>query len=149
MGAATLMPIAVLSATRARRPAFWARMRSTCAFARSTPTRVTSNFGHVPTSKNPLALRRLSWARSTACSFFRLLKGNDRYQISPVEVAGRDQATVSSVRFARTAAERYDLSTENKLAGVPRFPVAETAAVRGSRSTRATRNLGVPPRPWA
>ena len=46
-------------------------------------------------------------------------KGNDRYQISPVEVAGRDQATVSSVRFARTAAERYHLSTENKLAGVP------------------------------
>ena len=30
-----------------------------------------------------------------------------------------------------------------------RFPVAETVAVSGPRSTRATRYLGVPPRPWA
>ncbi len=43
----------------------------------------------------------------------------DRYPISPVEVAGRDQAIVSSVRFARRVLERYRLSQDTKLSHVP------------------------------
>ncbi|HEV8676978.1 MAG TPA: ribonucleotide reductase N-terminal alpha domain-containing protein, partial [Methylomirabilota bacterium] len=43
----------------------------------------------------------------------------DRYPVSAVEVKGRDQATVSSVRFARRILERYQLSQETKLSGVP------------------------------
>ncbi len=60
------MPIAVFSAMRARLTAFCARMRSTRALATSTSARVTSDFGRVPTSKKPLALRRFSSARSWA-----------------------------------------------------------------------------------
>ncbi|HEV8615515.1 MAG TPA: LAGLIDADG family homing endonuclease [Methylomirabilota bacterium] len=46
-------------------------------------------------------------------------KPGDRYHVSAVEVTGRDQATVSSVRFARHARERFGLTQENKVAGVP------------------------------
>ncbi|MBI4592642.1 MAG: ribonucleoside reductase class II [Candidatus Rokubacteria bacterium] len=44
---------------------------------------------------------------------------SDRYRISAVEVTGRDQATVSSVRFAQHIHSRYGLTQENKLSGVP------------------------------
>src|SRR5205823_3771936 len=43
----------------------------------------------------------------------------DRYHIAPVEVTGRDQATVSSVRFARTVTEKYALTQDSKIARVP------------------------------
>jgi ribonucleoside-diphosphate reductase alpha chain len=43
----------------------------------------------------------------------------DRYHVSPVEVTGRDQATVSSVRFARTVIEKYGLTQDTKTARVP------------------------------
>src|SRR5207244_4375082 len=36
-------------------------------------------------------------------------RAGDRYHVSAVEVTGRDQATVSCVRFARHIAERYAL----------------------------------------
>src|SRR3989338_3335788 len=66
VGALIAMPMAVLSAMRARLTAFCDRMRSTRALATSTSARVTSNLGRVPTSKKPRALRRFSAARSTA-----------------------------------------------------------------------------------
>ena len=43
----------------------------------------------------------------------------DRYPIRAVEVTGRNQATVSSVRFAGRVLERYRLSQETKLSQVP------------------------------
>ncbi len=43
----------------------------------------------------------------------------DRYAITAVEVTGRDQATVSSVRFARRVLERYRVSQDTKLSHVP------------------------------
>ncbi|MFQ5989483.1 MAG: LAGLIDADG family homing endonuclease, partial [Candidatus Methylomirabilales bacterium] len=43
----------------------------------------------------------------------------DRYAITAVEVTGRDQATVSSVRFARRVLERYRVSQDAKLSHVP------------------------------
>jgi ribonucleoside-diphosphate reductase alpha chain len=43
----------------------------------------------------------------------------DRYHIAPVEVLGRDQATVSSVRFARLVGQRYGVTQANKIEGVP------------------------------
>jgi ribonucleoside-diphosphate reductase alpha chain len=43
----------------------------------------------------------------------------DRYHVKPVDVTGRDQATVSSVRLARLFLERHGVSQERKLAGVP------------------------------
>ena len=46
-------------------------------------------------------------------------KVGDRYHIAPVEVTGRDQATVSSVRFARTVTEKYALTQDSKTARVP------------------------------
>ena len=58
VGALIAMPMAVLSAMRARLTAFCARIRLTRALATSTSARVTSKRGRVPTSKKPLALRR-------------------------------------------------------------------------------------------
>src|SRR5712691_2091849 len=46
-------------------------------------------------------------------------KAGDRYHIAPVEVTGRDQATVSSVRFARAVIEKYGLTQDAKTARVP------------------------------
>jgi ribonucleoside-diphosphate reductase alpha chain len=43
----------------------------------------------------------------------------DRYHVSVVEVKGRDQATVSSVRLARHVHERFGLTQDNKVASVP------------------------------
>jgi ribonucleoside-diphosphate reductase alpha chain len=43
----------------------------------------------------------------------------DRYHIAPVEVTGRDQMTVSSVRMARHIADRFGVSQDNKVSGVP------------------------------
>jgi ribonucleoside-diphosphate reductase alpha chain len=43
----------------------------------------------------------------------------DRYHVSAVDVTGRDQATVSSVRFARLAHERFGITQDSKVAGVP------------------------------
>ncbi|MFQ5847718.1 MAG: LAGLIDADG family homing endonuclease [Candidatus Methylomirabilales bacterium] len=43
----------------------------------------------------------------------------DRYPITAVQVAGRDQATVSSVRFARRVLQRFRLSQDTKLSQVP------------------------------
>jgi ribonucleoside-diphosphate reductase alpha chain len=40
-------------------------------------------------------------------------------RIAPVEIAGRDEARVSSQRLARIVLERYGISAETKLAGVP------------------------------
>src|SRR5436309_8238401 len=46
-------------------------------------------------------------------------KESARYCVSVVNVAGRDQATVSSARFARAALAEYTLTQDTKLAGVP------------------------------
>jgi ribonucleoside-diphosphate reductase alpha chain len=43
----------------------------------------------------------------------------ERQRIAPVEIAGRDEARVSSRRLARIVLERYGVSAETKLAGVP------------------------------
>jgi len=43
-------------------------------------------------------------------------QAGDRYHITPVEVTGRDQATVSSVRFARAVTEKYGLTQDAKTA---------------------------------
>jgi ribonucleoside-diphosphate reductase alpha chain len=57
---------------------------------------------------------------------------DNRYRISAVQVTGRDQATVSSVRFARRAEDLYDLSSESKLAGVsPKILGASEELQRG------------------
>ena len=58
-------------------------------------------------------------------------KEGARYCVSAVDVAGRDQATVSSVRFARAALAEYALTQDTKLAGVP-------AAVLSARDVMAT-----------
>src|SRR5262249_1653803 len=72
VGESTSIAIAMLSATIAWRRAFRARIRSTRALATSTSARATSDLGRVPTSKKPLADRRFSSARSTACSCTRI-----------------------------------------------------------------------------
>ncbi len=69
VGALTAMPIAALSATRARLTAFWARITLTRPLATSTSARVTKDLGWVPTWKKPCALRRLTSARSSAATF--------------------------------------------------------------------------------
>src|SRR2546426_1720328 len=46
-------------------------------------------------------------------------QAGDRYHITPVEVTGRDQATVSSVRFARAVTEKYGLTQDAKTARIP------------------------------
>jgi ribonucleoside-diphosphate reductase alpha chain len=54
----------------------------------------------------------------------------DRYHVSAVEVTGRDQATVSSVRFARRIHERFGLTQDNKVAGVPPAVLAGSEALQ-------------------
>src|SRR5207245_7298087 len=46
-------------------------------------------------------------------------QAGDRYHITPVEVTGRGQATVSSVRFARAVTEKYGLTQDAKTARIP------------------------------
>ena len=46
-------------------------------------------------------------------------RSGDRHHVSAVDITNRDQATVSSARFARTILETYGITQANKVDGVP------------------------------
>ena len=66
VGVFTGMPMRVFRVVREMTTALRAPIRLTWAVATSTSARVTEDLGCVPTSKKPLALRRLTRARSRA-----------------------------------------------------------------------------------
>ena len=68
IGTVASRPRALARLVSVKRTRFLARITSTRAFATSTSARVTSDFGLVPTSKKPRALRRLSSDRASAAS---------------------------------------------------------------------------------
>src|SRR5439155_5626538 len=54
----------------------------------------------------------------------------DRYHIGVVEVKGRDEAAVSSVRIAQRLAERFGVAQESKLCGVPAEVLSSSEALQ-------------------
>ena len=64
-------------------------------------------------------------------------RSGDRHHVSAVDITNRDQATVSSARFARTILETYGITQANKVDGVPDGVLGDYLA-----SLRRLRELG-------
>jgi ribonucleoside-diphosphate reductase alpha chain len=81
--------------------------------------------GHVRPDKGVILRFYGEEKRELAPAFAEAVNGvlgstpGDRYHVSTVEVTGRDQATVSSVRVAKHLAERFGITQDNKVSGVP------------------------------